>query len=124
VSPAAADRGQPDDIPGPYSIGAAPDQWPGLSRLIEEAGEVLQVAGKIIGTGGAHTAYDGTPLRLALVMELGDLKAAIEYVIRVNELDPVAVNQRRDRKSSLYGRWHQAGREAAAQAARGGGDLS
>jgi hypothetical protein len=106
---------RPGDVPGPYSIGAAPGEWPGLSRLIEEAGEVLQVAGKIIGTGGAATAYDGLLLRVALVAELGDLLAAINYVVSANSLDPVAVNSRRDRKRTMYGRWHKEGRQAAAR---------
>ena len=31
---------------GPYSIGS--DVWPGLSKLAEESGEVVQVIGKIV----------------------------------------------------------------------------
>lgn len=68
----------PDQKAGPYSIGS--DQWPGLSRLIEEAGEVLQIAGKIIGCGGETEHYDGTYLGLELAAELADLLAAVMYV--------------------------------------------
>ena len=92
---------------GPYSIGS--DQWPGLSRLIEEAGEVLQVAGKIIGGGGAGVHYDGTDLAVALCDEVADLQAAIAYF----KAHSVAYAQRRtelnrrtEAKFVQYQRWH------------------
>jgi NTP pyrophosphatase (non-canonical NTP hydrolase) len=90
------------EIPGPYSIGS--DIWPGLSRLAEEAAEVLQVVGKIIGGGGDDIHDDGTDLRESLQDELGDLRAAIDYVVRKNCLDWDAVNRRRDTKRTLYER--------------------
>ncbi len=37
---------------GDFSIGS--DIWPGISKLIEEAAEVGQVCGKLIGSGGGH----------------------------------------------------------------------
>lgn len=87
--------------PGPYSTGS--DRWPGLSRLAEEAAEVLQIAGKIIG-GGNDIHDDGTDLRESLQDELGDLRAAIDYIVRKNFLDWDAINRRRDTKRALYER--------------------
>jgi NTP pyrophosphatase (non-canonical NTP hydrolase) len=63
---------------GPYSIGA--DKWNGLSKLIEECGEVIQVAGKIIGASGAEEHWDGSNLPQRLLEELGDLQAAIFFI--------------------------------------------
>ena len=117
MSPAAAGRSA--EIPGPYSVGAAPGQWPGLSGLIEEADKVMQVAGKIIATGGA-AAHDGTPLRTALAAGLGDLLTAVDYVIAVNGINRAAVHEQMTRKRALYEAQRQAGREAAAQAPNGG----
>ena len=94
--------------PGPYSTGS--DRWPGLSRLAEEAAEVLQIAGKIIG-GGNDIHDDVTDLRESLQDELGDLRAAIDYVVRKNGLDWDAINRRRDTKRALYER--EEGRAAA-----------
>lgn len=98
----------PNEIPGPYSIGS--DIWPGLSKLAEEAAEVLQIVGKIIG-GGGDIHEDGTDLRESLQDELGDLRAAIDYVVRKNCLDWDAVNRRRDTRRTLYER--EEGRAAA-----------
>lgn len=93
---------------GPYSIGS--DVWPGISKLIEECGEVLQVAGKIIGMGPAadYTHWDGTHL----IEELGDLLAAVDYV-RAHNLFGLApseagrrIDARRDAKFALFQTWH------------------
>lgn len=40
-------------MPGDGSFSLGSRTWPGLSKLVEECGEVLQIAGKIMGTGGA-----------------------------------------------------------------------
>jgi hypothetical protein len=89
--------------PGPYSIGS--DTWPGLSRLAADAAQVVRVACTIMGNGG-DTPQEAEPggLRESLQEELGDLRAAIDYVIGKNALDWDAVNRRRDRKRSLYER--------------------
>jgi len=89
------------DQPVPYGIGS--DTWPGLSKLAADAAQVAKVACTIIGTGN-DTAQDAAVQREALQEELGDLRAAIDYVIGKNALDWGAVNKRRDRKRSLYER--------------------
>ena len=70
------------DKPGQNSLGS--DMWPGLSKLAEEAGEVLQVIGKIMGAHGRQTYYDGSNLRERLLEEGADLMAALVFVIERN----------------------------------------
>jgi hypothetical protein len=89
------------DRPVPYGIGS--DTWPGLSRLAADAAQVARVAAAIISTGN-DTAQDAAVQRENLQEQLGDLRAAIDYVIGKNALDWSAVNRRRDRKRSLYER--------------------
>lgn len=88
---------------GPYSIGS--DLWPGLSKLAEEAGEVLQVIGKLIATGGDVHHWDGTNLRTRIGEEMGDLLAAINFVARENGLD-AEVYERYVEKKALFQKWH------------------
>ncbi|HTU06252.1 MAG TPA: hypothetical protein VMG13_11935 [Trebonia sp.] len=91
------------DPPGPYSIGS--DTWPGLSRLAADAAQVVRVACTIMGNrGDTQPEAEADGLRESLQEELGDLRAAIDYVIGKNALDWDAVNRRRDRKRSLYER--------------------
>lgn len=75
----------------PYSIGS--DAWPGLSKLIEECGETIQVAGKLMGTGGAVEHWDGSNLGDRLIEEIGDLQAAIEFFVETNDLDIFRINR-------------------------------
>lgn len=90
---------------GDFSIGS--DLWPGISKLIEECGEVQQVAGKLIASHGAVNHWDGTNLKERLESELGDLQAAIRFVIERNALDVVAIEKRRIEKLMLFEQWHQ-----------------
>ena len=85
----------------PYGIGS--DTWPGLSRLAADAAQVARAASSIIGTGN-DTHQDAAVQRERLQEQLGDLRAAIDYVIGKNALDWTAVNRRRDRKRSQYER--------------------
>lgn len=94
---------------GAYSIGSA--TWPGLSKLIEEAGEVMQVAGKIIGAGGDTDHWDGTDLRPRLENELADLLAAIKFVMDKNALNQRIMRKRSEAKQAVFDEWHsQSGR--------------
>lgn len=54
---------------------------PGLSKLTEEAGELLQVVGELMAVHGMTKGWDGTDLRARLVAELADISAAIHFVI-------------------------------------------
>jgi NTP pyrophosphatase (non-canonical NTP hydrolase) len=92
----------------PYSIGST--LWPGLAKVAEEAGELLDVIGKIIGNGGSTTHYDGTNLAQRLCDELGDVEAAIAYLTAHNLFEGgswrQAIEARRESKFALFQRWH------------------
>lgn len=92
------------DPRGEFSIGG--ELWPGLSKLIEECGEVCQVAGKIIGNEGRPNHWDGSNLPRRMEEELGDLMAAVAFVIQKNGLNADAICERTEKKLSLFERWH------------------
>lgn len=56
------------------------EEWPGISKLAEEAGEVLQVIGKLMGTRGQTKHWNVPDLKKALEDEIADLDAAIAFV--------------------------------------------
>ncbi len=91
---------------GDFSIGSA--VWPGISKLLEECGELTQVAGKLLGSGGATRHWDGTDLRQRLEEELADLEAAILFLKQHNELDTGAIAVRVAKKLALFNQWHRA----------------
>ena len=65
----------------PYCIGS--DDWNGLSKLIEELGELQQVCGKIIGSEGNIDHWSGD-LREKFVEEIGDVYASLNYFTTKN----------------------------------------
>jgi NTP pyrophosphatase (non-canonical NTP hydrolase) len=89
---------------GPYSIGS--DMLPGMSKLIEEMGELSQVLGKLIATGGKAGHWDGTDLRGRLKEELADVAAAAWFFATTNKLDDHEYHMRRVHKQELFQRWH------------------
>jgi NTP pyrophosphatase (non-canonical NTP hydrolase) len=96
-----------DDPPaGPYEIGS--DVWPGLAKLAEEAGELVQVLAKVVGVSGRETYYDGTDLRARLVEECGDLIAALAFFTSANDLGP-DVDARAAAKLAIFREWHDQG---------------
>lgn len=90
---------------GPFSIGS--NVWPGISKMIEESAEVLQVTGKLMGTGGAVDHWDGSNLRERLQEEIADAQAAQQFVIETNGLDHSAITNRFREKLELFRRWHR-----------------
>lgn len=80
--------------------------WPGLAKVIEECGEVQQVAGKLIGNDGESNHWDGTDLRKRMEDELSDLIAAATWMAAYNELDHARMETRMDRKLALFDEWH------------------
>lgn len=65
----------------PYCIGS--DEWNGLSKLIEELGELQQVCGKLIGSEGNPDHWSGD-LRAKFIEEIGDVYAAMRFFILNN----------------------------------------
>jgi len=92
---------------GDFSIGSK--IWPGVSKLIEECGEVQQVCGKLMGTGGEVDHWDGTNLRQRLEEELADMFAAARFVAFRNGLDAKAIQERCAEKLALFTKWHLEG---------------
>jgi len=88
-----------------FEIGS--DKWPGISKLVEECGEVTQVCGKLMGTHGEVEHWDGTNLRERLMMELGDLWAALTFVQQHCVLDAKQIELRAKRKLQLFETWHE-----------------
>lgn len=89
---------------GPYSIGSG--QWPGLAKVIEECGEVIQAAGKIIAANGDGRHWDGSDLRQRLEDELADAQAAIGFAIDMNGLDSERMLNRTADKLAMFAQWH------------------
>lgn len=87
-----------------YALGS--DKWPGLSKLIEEFGEVIQIAGKIIATDGEALHFDGTDLVERLVEELGDAEAAIAFLREFNGLSKGKIEKRKMEKFRQFMDWH------------------
>lgn len=90
---------------GDFSIGST--KWPGISKLIEECGEVGQVCGKLIGTEGRAAHWDGTNLRERLEDEMGDVLAAIAFVTSKNALNHKRIAERQMEKLALFRKWHE-----------------
>ena len=97
---------QPSGPAGPYEIGSG--VWPGLAKLAEEAGELIQVLAKLVGVSGRGRYYDGSDLRERLIEECGDLTAAIAFFTETNDLGP-AVDARARQKLALFREWHDQG---------------
>lgn len=91
---------------GPFSIGSK--VWPGLGKLVEECGEACQVAGKLMGTGGDTKHWDGgEDLKIRLEEEVGDILAAISFLIDNNQLNREAIKKRREKKLETFTKWHK-----------------
>ncbi len=65
----------------PYCIGS--DEWNGLSKLIEELGELQQVCGKLIGSQGESNHWSGD-LHAKFIEELGDVYASLDFFVDMN----------------------------------------
>ena len=91
---------------GDFSIGSA--VWPGTSKLIEEQGELIQVLGKLMATGGDTKHWSGD-LRQMLIEELGDLCAAIVFFKTENLtlVETQQIAERVEKKLALFRQWHK-----------------
>lgn len=87
-----------------YSIGS--DNWNGLSKMIEEMGELNQVCGKVIGSGGNSNHWSGD-MRAKFVEELADVQAAMKFFIESNltkeERDLIV--KRKKKKFTKFREW-------------------
>lgn len=88
-----------------FFIGAP--KWPGISKLIEEAGEVLQICGKLIGSEGEIKHWNVPDLKSALEDEIGDVLAACHFVIETCGLDFNKIMRRKNQKHGIFHAWHE-----------------
>lgn len=89
-----------------YAIGDT--EWPGLSKLIEEAGELIQVSGKLMGSRGATNHWSGD-LKAKFIEECGDVMAAIAFFMEKNftDEDGERVVDQMELKFRTYEDWHK-----------------
>jgi NTP pyrophosphatase (non-canonical NTP hydrolase) len=88
----------------PYSIGAS--LWPGISKLVEECGELLQVCGKLQAYPDGDHPDGAGDLVERLCDEMGDVFAALAFVRNENELSFAHINRRRAVKLAQFEEWH------------------
>ena len=88
---------------GDFSIGSK--YWPGISKLIEECGEVVQVGGKLLGSRGEVEHWDGSNLKDRLEDEIGDVLAACSFVVQKNGLNAQKISSRHHEKLKLFLSW-------------------
>lgn len=78
----------------------------GLSKLTEELGELLQEVGKTMAVGNDIDAYHWSGnLRDRIQTEMGDVLAAIGFVIDKLGLDGAAIEQRSREKYVVFNKW-------------------
>lgn len=79
----------------------------GVAKLTEECGELLQVIGKRMAYWSTDDHPDGKgSLSVRMEEEMGDVRAAIEFVIDNMGLSRSAVISREMRKRALFEQWH------------------
>lgn len=88
-----------------FMIGS--EEWNGLSKLVEECGEVVQIAGKLLGTNGEKVHFDGSDLKGRLAEELADLQAAITFFLKSNGFDADDFRLRAAAKLTLFRKWNE-----------------
>lgn len=87
-----------------YFIGAG--RLAGVSKIIEEAGELLEIIGKVQGSKGMFTHWTGH-LERKLYEEVADVYAALDFFMSHDGLKWVqAVNERRAKKLAMFKDWH------------------
>lgn len=74
----------------------------GMSKFVEETGEALQVVGKALGVGGVHNVHWQGDLVQPLQLELGDVLAAVYFMIEKNKLDHGVVIGQAQMKLELF----------------------
>lgn len=75
----------------------------GLAKLVEECGELIRIAGKLIAFPDKHPS--GLNCRQELIDELADVLAACQFVANKYQLDINELNKRRLEKLQLYKHW-------------------
>ncbi len=78
----------------------------GLAKLIEECGELTQIAGKKLAYYHTDEHPDGKgSLKTRLEDEMADVIAAMEHVVEALGLDEDRIYSRAGRKQDTYDHW-------------------
>ena len=80
--------------------------WPGVSKLVEEIGELGQVLGKLMGSRGKLEHWSGD-LWGMLHDEIGDMLGAVKFVMERCTLDVKRIHERAEAKYNLFQEWHK-----------------
>ncbi len=79
----------------------------GLAKLIEELGELQQIAGKKLACPNTDIHWDGKgSLKIRMQDEVADVIAAIRLVIKTHELSEDYISIRAEDKFHLFEKWH------------------
>lgn len=83
------------------------NEWPGVSKLVEEIGELGQVLGKLMGSRGDVKHWSGD-LRDMLQIEIADVMAAITFVLAHNPtLNRDEIERMIRVKVARFEQWHR-----------------
>jgi NTP pyrophosphatase (non-canonical NTP hydrolase) len=84
----------------------------GLSKLIEEMGELQEVVGKKLARMDTNEHWDGKePLDIRMTEEMADVMAAITFVAEKFELVKENLYKRADKKYKRFRYWDVGGKE-------------
>lgn len=83
--------------------------WPGVSKTIEEMGELHQILGKLLGSRGDTNHWSGD-LREKLIEEIADVRAAIYFLMQYNftSEEKLTIYARTNKKVNKFVEWHEA----------------
>jgi hypothetical protein len=84
-------------------------KWPGLAKLNEESGELVQVIGKLMMTHGRAEHWDGSDLRARLVEGMADAVVGVDFVAfhALTAEERNALRRRIREKLALFEQWHE-----------------
>lgn len=74
----------------------------GLAKLVEECGELQQVAGKTLARIGPESPGPSGSLRTRLEEEMADMLAAADFVAGTLQLDRAHIEARREAKRRKF----------------------
>lgn len=89
----------------------------GLAKLVEECGELTQVAAKKMARMETDQHWDGSgSLNARMEDEMADVRAAIAFVTETFGLNEDAIEFRATRKLHIFREWHEQANDAPVEA--------
>jgi NTP pyrophosphatase (non-canonical NTP hydrolase) len=78
----------------------------GLTKLMEECGELIQICAKKSAYMNIDRHPDGSSLKHRLEDEIADVVAALTFVVEKFDLDVPYMDERSQDKLALYEQWN------------------